>query len=91
MCILPKQAADSIPLQGWIGARGGGRGGGQRPQRPIRTDFSEVPKANVLYEKYYNNLGLVEEAERKEFWTALQRDLPNSFRFTGSRGYSSSY
>ena len=88
MCVSPKQAADTVSLQGRGGARGGGRGGFHRP---IRTDSSEVPKANALYEKYYNNLGLVEESEREEFWTALQRDLPNSFRFTGSRGYLSFY
>ena len=80
-----KQEADIFSLQG----RGGGRGGGG--QRSIRTDHSDVPKANAQYEQYYNELGLVEEAEREEFWTALRRDLPNSLRFTGSKGYSSSY
>ncbi len=46
-----------------------------------------MPKVNELFEKYYDALGLVESAEREEFWTALRRELPNSFRFTGSRGY----
>ena len=68
--------------------RGGGRGGGGGGQRSVRTDYSEVPKANAQYEQYYNELGLVEEAEREDFWTALRRELPNSFRFTGSKGYS---
>ena len=53
----------------------------------MRTDYSEVPKANELFEKYYNELGIVEESESDEFWSALKRDLPNSFRFTGSKGY----
>ena len=53
----------------------------------MRTDYSEVPKANELFEKYYNELGIVEERERDDFWSALKRDLPNSFRFTGSKGY----
>ena len=73
-----------IGFQGHRGGRGGGRGFGQRS---IRTDYSEVPKANELFEKYYNELGIVEEGENDEFWRALKRDLPNSFRFTGSKGY----
>lgn len=27
------------------------------------------------------------EEERQEFWAALRRELPNSFRFCGSKGY----
>jgi hypothetical protein len=64
-------------------AKGGG-GGGQRGQR---QDWQEVPKVNEKYERYYNDLGVVPEEEREAFWEALKRDLPNSFRFTGSRGY----
>lgn len=71
-------------FQGRGVGRGGGRGGGQRS---IRVDYSEVPKANELYEKYYNELGLVDDTEKEEFWSALKRDLPSSFRFTGSKGY----
>ena len=64
-----------------------GRGGrsGQRDQRE-RVDYQELPKQNALYERYYNELGDVPEEEREEFWSALRRDLPNSFRFTGSKG-----
>ena len=86
--LFSKAVSSPFSLQGRGGARGGGRGSGQRP---IRTDYSEVPKANAKYEEYYNELGLVEEPEREEFWTALRRELPNSFRFTGSKGYRSSY
>lgn len=71
------------------GGRGGGRSNGRGGQRSLRTDYTEVPKANELFEKYYDELGLVESAEREEFWTALRRELPNSFRFTGSKGYDS--
>lgn len=46
-----------------------------------------MPKTNDLYEGYYNELGLVGEEEREEFWKTLRRELPNSFRFTGSKGY----
>ncbi|MCJ1290079.1 hypothetical protein MMC34_001614 [Xylographa carneopallida] len=76
-----------------MGRRGGkrfqrGRGGGGGGQRPERADYSEVPKQNELYEKYYNELGIVPSEERSDFWAALKRELPNSFRFTGSKGHA---
>jgi len=40
-----------------------------------------------LFEKYYNELGIVASEEYEEFWATLRRELPNSFRFTGSKGY----
>lgn len=73
-------------MQGRGGNRGGGRGSGGGGQRTVRTDHSDMPKNNELYEGYYNGLGLVEEGERDEFWNTLRRELPNSFRFTGSKG-----
>jgi multisite-specific tRNA:(cytosine-C5)-methyltransferase len=30
---------------------------------------------------------LADEEERHDFWAALKRELPNSFRFAGSKGY----
>ncbi|KAJ5975470.1 Multisite-specific tRNA:(cytosine-C(5))-methyltransferase [Penicillium waksmanii] len=58
----------------------GGRGGGGR------TNWSEIARTNEKLERYYNELGIVSEAEKEDFWAAMRRDLPNSFRFTGSRG-----
>jgi len=66
--------------------RGGGRGG-NRFNNQGRQNYTEVEKHNKNFEKYYDEIGVVPEAERKEFWTALRRELPNSFRFTGSKGY----
>ncbi|MCJ1390299.1 hypothetical protein MMC18_003157 [Xylographa bjoerkii] len=76
-----------------MGKRGGkrfqrGRGGGRGGQRPERADYQEVPKHNELYEKYYNDLEIVPPEERSDFWAALKRELPNSFRFTGSKGHA---
>jgi hypothetical protein len=31
-----------------------------------------------------------EGEEREQFWAALRRELPNSFRFCGSKGYTPS-
>jgi len=67
--------------------RGGGGGGGWHNQGG-RADYKEIPKTNVKFEKYYNELGIVTNEEYKEFWQALRRDLPNSFRFTGSKGHA---
>ncbi|KAI9789135.1 MAG: hypothetical protein M1833_002770 [Piccolia ochrophora] len=53
-----------------------------------RGDYQEVAKENETYERYYNELGATEEHERPAFWAALRRDLPNSFRFAGSKAYA---
>jgi len=62
----------------------GGGGGGQRGQR---QNYADIEKVNEKFERYYNELGIIPEDEKEAFWAALRRDLPNSFRFTGSRGY----
>ncbi len=82
--ILEKRNADSFQGRGGRGGgRGRGRGGGQRSQR---ADYDDIPKTNSLFEKYYNELNLVPDADRESFWDAMRRELPNSFRFTGSKG-----
>ncbi|KAL8731487.1 MAG: hypothetical protein Q9181_004285 [Wetmoreana brouardii] len=71
------------------GRRGGGRGrgrGGQRMERPQRADYEEAVKSNKHFEDYYNQLEIFAHEEKEEFWMALRRELPNSFRFTGSKG-----
>lgn len=78
-CPLSIEADLELRLQ--FGKKGGG--GGARP----RQDYAQIEKTNVKYEEYYNNPGLVPKDEQEAFWAALRRDLPNSFRFTGSRGY----
>ncbi|KAF4550044.1 Multisite-specific tRNA:(cytosine-C(5))-methyltransferase-like protein [Elsinoe fawcettii] len=81
------------------GGRGGNRGGrgGRRgdkksanwaPRQP-RLGFDEVKKTNENFEKFYNELNIVPEGEERErFWAALRRELPNSFRFCGSKGHA---
>jgi multisite-specific tRNA:(cytosine-C5)-methyltransferase len=70
------------------GGGGGGRGGGGggRSNWGPRADYQEVAKNNELFEKLYNELGVVPEDERKAFWNSLRKELPNSFRFAGSKG-----
>ena len=68
------------------GRGGGGSGGGQRwgSRRPA----SDIERSNKTYEDYYNGLGIVPDSERESFWEAMRSDLPNSFRFTGSRSHA---
>jgi multisite-specific tRNA:(cytosine-C5)-methyltransferase len=52
------------------------------------VSFDRVEKHNERLERFYNNvLGLSEE-EKPDFWAALKRELPNSFRFAGSKGHA---
>ena len=73
-----------------MGKRGGhksgrGRAAGQRSVE--RTDYRDIVKENELFERYYNDLGLVPAEERETFWAVLRRELPSSFRFAGSKRY----
>nr|POE68851.1 multisite-specific trna:(cytosine-c(5))-methyltransferase trm4a [Quercus suber] len=69
------------------GGRGGRGGGGNRPYEDTRVSFDKVNKHNENFERYYNTLIPAGE-ERDRFWAALRRELPNSFRFTGSKGHA---
>jgi len=70
------------------GGRGGrgGNSGGQRQYQDTRVSFNDMVKQNEKFERYYNSLNIVPSgSERDDFWTALRRELPNSWRFTGSK------
>ncbi|KAH8725096.1 hypothetical protein GQ44DRAFT_759812 [Phaeosphaeriaceae sp. PMI808] len=69
------------PFRGKGKGRGGGCGGRDTRSEP----WSEIPRKNELFESYYRRGGFMEEAEFEEMWKALQTDLPNSFRFTGTK------
>ncbi|KAL8711351.1 MAG: hypothetical protein Q9220_004248 [cf. Caloplaca sp. 1 TL-2023] len=79
-----------------MGRRGGFKRGGDkwrgkrgpRTERPQRVDYDVPEKNNKLYETYYNQLDGLEDAEKEEFWASARRELPNSFRFTGSKGHA---
>lgn len=32
-------------------------------------------------------MGILSEDEKADFWATMRRELPNSFRFAGSKGY----
>ena len=76
-----------IPAQGGRGRGGkrGGRGGGGGGRDTRSEPWSDIQRKNELFESYYRKGGFMEEAEFEDMWAALQNDLPNSFRFTGTK------
>ncbi|KAK8128375.1 hypothetical protein PG984_009483 [Apiospora sp. TS-2023a] len=72
------------------GNRGGGGGGGGRDGgRVAYVSFPEVVKENEKLQRYYDaTIPIEDEEERKAFWEALRTELPNSFRFCGSKGHA---
>jgi multisite-specific tRNA:(cytosine-C5)-methyltransferase len=74
---------------GGRGGNKGGRGGGDKSYVDNRQSFDQISKENEKFERYYNALNIVPEGpEREEFWTAIKRELPNAFRFCGSKGHA---
>ncbi|OJD18939.1 hypothetical protein AJ78_01051 [Emergomyces pasteurianus Ep9510] len=72
-----------------MGKRGNKKGGGGAGNRGRRPNFSTIlVRENEKYESYYNSLHIVPDDEKHEFWAAFRRDLPNSFRFTGSKSHA---
>ncbi|KAK8118684.1 WD repeat containing protein 36 [Apiospora kogelbergensis] len=68
---------------------GGGGGGGNTGQRAAYVSFPEVVKENEKLQRYYDaTIPIEDEEERKAFWEALRTELPNSFRFCGSKGHA---
>lgn len=58
------------------------------PSSGYRTNPTEIERFNEQFEDYYNELGIVTNEERSAFWLSMRSDLPNSFRFTGSKGHA---
>ncbi|KAJ5314415.1 uncharacterized protein N7443_001299 [Penicillium atrosanguineum] len=66
------------------GGRGGGGGGGGRRS----NNWQDISRNNAKMERYYTESGIIPEEDLEPFWDYMRRDLPNSFRFTGSRGHA---
>ena len=84
---LEASGRETDDVQGGGRGRGGfsQRGGGQNHQRRDREHKQDIVRQNEKYERYYNELNLVAEEDKGAFWEVFRRDLPNSFRFTGSK------
>ncbi|KAK6527679.1 hypothetical protein TWF694_004660 [Orbilia ellipsospora] len=71
------------------GGKSGGGGGRASNSNRDRTDYSQLPKENTKFEKYYKEQNIVpDEEEFKKFWQSLKETLPTTWRFTGSRGHA---
>lgn len=68
------------------GGRGGGPSKGRGDTRDTRGDpWSNVNRENAVFENYYSDPIFMDEAESEEMWKFMKTDLPNSFRFTGTK------
>ncbi|KAI5463463.1 NOL1/NOP2/sun family protein [Mariannaea sp. PMI_226] len=65
---------------------GGGRGGGQSGGG--YRDYPAIPKENEKFQRFYDTLLQQDDEEKAAYWDALRRELPNSFRFCGSKGHA---
>ena len=95
----PRNARGGGGYRGRGGQRGGGNRGGRNKSggwsqsrnwnEQDRVGPSQIDRSHEKFESYYNELDLIEEGdERKKFWDFMKSDLPNSFRFAGSRGHA---
>ncbi|KAK7114350.1 hypothetical protein V1264_000425 [Littorina saxatilis] len=57
----------------------------QRNPLPYKNErnYSQTTKDNVLFRKYYSNLGLMPESEVQDFYDRMKEPLPVTFRITG--------
>ncbi|KAG5953711.1 hypothetical protein E4U53_003503 [Claviceps sorghi] len=74
--------------KGRRGGGGGGRGNSSTANGGGWRDYAPFDKNNEKLENYYDSLLQLPEEEKQQYWEFLRRELPNSFRFTGSRGHA---
>ncbi|KAI4603316.1 hypothetical protein KJ359_006109 [Pestalotiopsis sp. 9143b] len=70
------------------GPRGGPSKGDDRDRNPSWRSIPAADKKHEKLERYYNTVLPLEDDERAQFWDALKKELPNSFRFAGSKGHA---
>ncbi|KAM0284717.1 hypothetical protein ACHAQH_001872 [Verticillium albo-atrum] len=58
------------------------------PRSESWKSYAQVEKKHEKLQAYYDGLLQLPEEEREQFWDALRRELPNSFRFAGSKGHA---
>jgi len=65
------------------GGRNRGKHGKAKKERQKKVDYKEIIMENAGFEKYYSQNGVIPEDEREQFFEALRKPLPLSFRVTG--------
>lgn len=66
----------------------GKRDGPKANKKDDRGQWVEVSRENAKWENYYKSLGLIPEKEWDTFKQFCQRDLPLTFRITGSKAHA---
>lgn len=61
---------------------------GRRRARSKVQEWIEVVRKNELFEKYYKIQQIVPDDEFADFMEAIQRELPSTFRITGTRSHA---
>ncbi|KEY74202.1 hypothetical protein S7711_00359 [Stachybotrys chartarum IBT 7711] len=76
--------------KGRRGGGGGGRGGNAQSggHGSGWRDYAPIQKENERLQRFYDTLLQLPDEEKEQYWTALRRELPNSFRFCGSKGHA---
>lgn len=60
----------------------------RRGPRRVKTNWTQIPRENENWEAYYKAQNLIPEDEFPAFKAAFQRDLPLTFRITGTRQHA---
>lgn len=66
------------------GGKNRGKHGKAPKKRQKKVEYREIVMKNDAFEKFYNQNGVIPEDEREEFFAALKKPLPLSFRVTGN-------
>lgn len=66
----------------------GKRGGPNSNKKDNRGQWTEVTRENAKWENYYKSLGIIPEDEWDTFKLFCQKDLPLTFRITGSKAHA---
>lgn len=69
------------------GRRGGGAGRGAQANGGWRN-YPAIVKEHKNLQRFYDTLLEFSDEEKEQYWDALRRELPNSFRFCGSKGHA---
>lgn len=68
-----------------FGGKNRGKHGKEKKKRQPAQDYGEIEKKNASLEEYYKGNGVMELSEHDDFFAAMRRPLPMSFRVTGFR------
>jgi len=66
-----------------FGGKNRGKHGKAKKERQKKVDYKEIIMENTSLEKYYTGNGVIPESEREDFFSAMRKPLPLSFRVTG--------